>query len=696
MGARGEAAERVRATLAPDGLLVWAPVPFALGTGLYFGLAREPDIQWLLYGLAPTAVLLLSCYRLPALRLLLLGSLLVQLGLLNAAWRSDSVGTPLIENRLPPQILEGRIDLLEADSGSHRLVLSGLRFEKPPEGAPPRRVRLRLASGGEALEPGDRIRLRAVLLPPSRPLVPGGFDFARRAYFQGIGAVGYAYGTAERTGAAPPQGVGERWRGFWNGLRLRIGARIQEVVPGQAGAVAVALVTGQRGALSEETEEAMRRSGLAHLLAISGLHLGLVAATLVFSLRFALAAAPGVALRWPIKKIAAVGGMVAAFCYLFLAGATIPAQRAFVMVAIALFAVLLERNPFSLRLVAAAAFLVLAVAPESLLSPSFQLSFAAVTALVAFFRHSRLGAPQSEEGERGGTSRLLLYFLVLSTTSLIAILATTPFALHHFGRVTPYGLFANLVAVPLTALIIMPAAVAAGLLWPLGLEALALAPMGWAIELLLFIAGWFSSLPGASLALPTLPLGGLLMVTAGGLWLSLTRGRARWLGLLLVIPGLAASPLKPLPDLLVDERGELIALRGEEGRYYLSSLRREAFTRKLWLQHLGETQAGSWREAQETGAVQCDSKGCLIRREGLLVAVSATPEGAAEDCLIADLVISREPLRRVDCPAPLGRSDLYDLFDEGAHLLTFEGGPEIRLETVEESRGQRPWTRQPR
>ncbi len=686
--ATGSAAQWLRP--APEGALVWAPLPFALGIGVYFSLPLEPAVHWVAMAAGICALACLCLWGRRLLTGLFMALLLIALGFATAQLRSESLGTRLIEERWPPERIEGRIEAIEPRGAHHRILLSGLAFEADAPAARPSKVRLRLTKGGEFLSPGERVSLLAVLMPPSRPLVPGGFDFARRAYFQGIGAVGFVLGAPERLGPGREPTLWRAWSEGWGKLRLSVAERVREVVPGQGGEVAVALITGLRGGLSEETQEAMRRSGLAHLLAISGLHLGLVAMTVVFALRFMLAAVPPLALRAPIKKIAAVAGVLAAFCYLFMAGATIPAQRAFIMVAIALLAVVLERNPFSLRLVAAAALLVLALTPESLLSPSFQLSFAAVTALIAFYAQpqARRGGLEEDGPPLPGIAR---YFLLLAVTSLIAILATTPFALHHFGRFTPYGLFANLLAVPLTGMVIMPSAVLAAVFWPFGLEAIGLTIMGWAIELLLFVAAWVAAQPGASVALPSLPLMGLLLAVAGGLWLVLLRGRLRWLGGVLVIGGLITSPLKPLPDLLLEERLRLVALKGPGGQYYFSDLRRERFTRELWMEYLGKTQARPWREAEAAGLLRCDSQGCVLERGGLTLAISKSQAGALEDCRRVDFVIAREPLRRLGCRARLGHRDLFDFFDGGAAALTLRAG-KIEIQSVEDVRGVRPWT----
>ncbi len=676
----------------PDGWLVWAPVPFGLGVGLYFAAPFEPERLPILLAASAVALLATIGRRWPQLRFALIVLLLVLLGGLAAKVSADSKGTVLLERRLPPQELEGRIETLELRDGHFRILLADPLIEDLSGTETPKRVRVRVSSGGEVLKPGQRVRMLAILLPPSRPLAPGGFDFARRSYFQGIGGVGFALGAPEVLSAPRDVGPAARWREFWNGLRLAIAERILSIAPGQAGAVAVALTTGQRGALTERTQEDMRDSGLAHLLAISGLHLGLVAATVIFFLRFCLAAVQPLALRFPTKKIAAVLGMLAAFGYLFLAGATIPALRAFIMVAIALLAVLIQRNPFSLRLVAVAALAILAAAPESLLSPSFQLSFAAVTALVAFFRAKPFDARDSAREEGLATvPRFLRYFLILGLTSAIAIAATTPFALHHFGRFAPYGLFANLVAVPLVGFAIMPCALLTALLWPFGLEGIGITVMVWLIDLLLLLAQEVAALPAARLVLPSLPLWGLLFCLAGGLFGLLTRGRLRWPAAPLLLCGLLSLYLKPQPDILVDETSRLMAVRGEGGGYYFNSMRRESFTREIWLEHLGEVRGRPWRVEAVRDRMRCDGEACIYRVGERQVTLSFTAAAAAEDCALSDMVISREPLHRIECGAPDGFYDRRFFRREGASFFYIDESG-VRVETASQLQGNRPWS----
>jgi competence protein ComEC len=506
-----------RLTAERDRWALWLPVAFGAGIGVYFSLDSEPP-AWLGAGGFAFAVLFGCLYRRragPLLAAIALGALAA--GFAAAQARSALVAAPVIEKRLGPLVLSGRILKLELRGSRIRVTLSHLSIPDLTPEATPAKARITASRDLTGLRPGDWLRLRAVLRPPPEPAAPGAFDFARQAYFQGLGGVGFALGKPRRIdpidGTVPS--AGDPWRLWWSGLRHDIARRVLAVLPGQAGAVAAALMTGERGAIPEHVMQNMRDSGLAHLLAISGLHVGLVAGLLFFGLRAILALVPSLALRHPIKKWAAAAATLGAFAYLFLVGATVPTQRAFLMTALVLLAVVLDRTAASLRLVAWAAFAVLLVAPESLLSASFQMSFAAVTALVAGYellreRRGRIFA------ERTIATRITLYVAAVALTSVIATAATAPFAVYHFNRIAWFGLAANLVAVPLTALWIMPWAIGAFLLLPFGLEALALKPMGWGIDGLLTVAAEVAGWPGAISVIPAMPAAGLVLTLWAG------------------------------------------------------------------------------------------------------------------------------------------------------------------------------------
>jgi len=675
------AAERERWAL-------WLPVAFGAGIGLYFALPSEPPAAAGFGGAAALFAALLAARRRALARLLLLALLAAAVGFALAGLRTRLVAAPLLLERLGPVELSGVIERMEPDGRTTRITLAPLAIEGLATETLPRRVRVRVPGVvPEEARPGAVLRLRATLLPPPGPSLPGGYDFGREAWFRGLGAVGYAFQMG-RVEAAAPAAVG--WDLWWSGLRRDWSQRLRALLPGDAGAVADALVTGERGGLSTALEQAYRDSGLAHLLSISGLHVGLLAGLIFLGLRAALALVPPLALRWPIKKWAAAAAFVALPPYLWLVGASIPTQRACLMVMIVLLAVLLDRRALSLRLVAWAAVLVLALAPEALLTPSFQMSFAAVTALIAAY--DVISRRRAGREAAAWPWRLLLYLGGVLLSSLIASTATAPFAAFHFDRLSLFGLVANLAAVPITAFWIMPLALLAYVLFPLGWEAAALVPLGWGVEAVNWVALRVGQWPGAALLVPAIPLWGLLLVTFGGLWLCLWSRPWRLAGIALLLAG-ALSPLAVrAPDLLVSGDAKVVGLADPEGQLWLSSTRAGRFSSDEWLERRGQAAAASWW-ADETGVagwLSCDALGCVYRRGGRQVALALTGEALLEDCWGSDLVLSLVPVRRA-CPKGTAVLDRFDLWREGAHALWVEADG-IRSESVAQWRGDRPWS----
>lgn len=675
---------------------LWAPVLLGLGVCIYFWSPAEPP-AW--FGPGAALALLLAAWglrRAPGLTLVLLALLAVAAGFALAQLRTQLVTAPVLERAWGPDVVTAEILDSEPRTRGWRLYLRPLEMPGLADEDLPARLRVTVAGLETAPAPGSHIRLRAALRPPSPPVLPGAFDFARQAWFQRLGGIGFAYGNAEVL--APPQdsgGVSAAWQRWWAGLRQIIAGRVAAQIEGQAGAVAVALITGQRGGISEATRADMRAAGLAHLLAISGLHMGLVAGCLFFVLRAGLALIPGLALYHPIKKWAAVAAAAGAFVYLNLVGASIPAQRAFLMVAVVLLAVLLDRRALSLRLVAWAAAVILVTAPESLMSASFQMSFAAVTALIAAYEAWEGHRPGHREA-RGPGQKLLAYFAGVAATSVIAILATGPFAAFHFQRLALYGLLANLVAVPLTAFWIMPWAVLALLLMPFGGEALGLVPMGWGIEVLLGLAGTVAAWPAASLQLPPMPDWGLGLVALGGLWLCLWQRPWRRPALVLILAG-ALSPLSfEPPSLLVSGDGRQAGLRDPEGTLWVAWPRGSRFVLDSWARQAFATQTRAWPDFGEGGSdgLSCDPLGCLYRQGGHTVAVLRDPRAAGDDCRLAEVVVSLEPLRRQPCHGPVVVIDRFDLWRQGAQAVWL--GPEGPVvKSVAGQQGTRPWSPYP-
>ncbi|MBI1205896.1 MAG: DUF4131 domain-containing protein [Azospirillum sp.] len=676
-----------------DRWVLWLPVALAVGVTVYFALPVEPPRS---AGLAAVAVSSAASFgarrRMPAL-CLLLGVVAAALGFAAAQERSHWVAAPVLKRAVGPTAVTGRVVGVEALPEGARLILADPRIPRLAAEDTPARLRLRLPARFPAPLPGSEIRLRVMLRPPPPPSAPDAYDFQRAAWFESIGAVGWAVGApVELTPppSSPWQSLGiavERLRGV-------IAARVAAVVPRPEAAVVAALLNGRQNGIDAATMSDYRKSGLAHILSVSGLHVALVAGLVFFVVRALLALVEPLALRHPIKKWAAVAALVATFAYMPVVGAPAPTLRSVLMHGLVMVALLLDRNPLSMRLVGFAAAVVLLLQPESLLGPSFQMSFGAVAALIATCE-SMTGRLHRWYSEAGRLGRAGFYLVGSALTSLVATLATTPFSLYHFQQVALYGVFANMLAVPLTSFWVMPWALIAYLLLPFGAEAVALVPMAWGVAGIDAIARVTATLPGASLRFPAMPGEGLLAIVLGGVWLVLWRRRWRWWGAVAVIAGFATVPLAPRPDILVSGDGKLMAVRGADGGLLLSRRSRSSFAVATWLQRDGTDQpVGTWprvgSSADETLA--CDQLGCLYRPVDAagqtLVALIRDPQALLEDCRNAQVVISPEPARR--CPAPVVL-DHWHLRRDGAHALYLDGG-RVRIDSVRAHRGSRPWT----
>lgn len=684
------AAGRLALSRERERWILWLPVAFGLGVALYFALPSEPS-GWLIPLILPLACLLFGrlWYQArdakgPILEAgLALAMVFLLLGFGIAQYRTFDIEAPVLERRGAYQV-EGEILLVEPKVKGERLLLGNVRLSDVSRDETPEKLRFTRRSSDPPLHPGDRIEVRVMLMPPSAPSEPHGFDFARRAFFEQLGAVGYSLKQPILLEAA------EGWRlsRALATLRQSLAAEISAVIDGPAGAVATALITGLRGAIPDHVWHDMQAAGMAHLLAISGLHLGLVAGTVFFSSRILLALIPPLALRWPTKKIAASFALIIALIYLLLTGATVPTQRAFIMTALMLVAVMLDRNPFSMRLVAWSALAVLVLQPESLLGASFQMSFSAVIALIAVYE-TGFGRPPA--GATGLDWRLLMYVVGVILTTIIASTATAPLAIYHFGRLPTFSILANVVAVPLTAFWIMPLGLFAMLLLPFGLAGWCLVLMGWGIELMLDVAAWTAAVPGAVVMIPRPPLASLVLVLLGGLWLALWKTGWRRLGLAPVLLGVLLAAVHRQPDILIDARGLLIAARADDDRLALSPWKKDSWVTKGWLRGSGQAEATAWPEEGklQSDALRCDEWGCAYRRAGHRLAFTRQAEALHEDCQRNDLVISYPRIETCLNGTPLIGPDAL----RAAGGLAFWLEPDrIRRLSVREVRGDRPWT----
>ncbi|KIN61329.1 Competence protein [Sulfitobacter noctilucae] len=617
------------------GMLGWVPVCLAIGIGAYFSLKSEPGIlTFAACVMAAIALVPVARFVTEALAPFPIAIALCLVGFTLAGLRAHSVAEPVLGWRYYGAV-EGRVIAMDrSQSDALRLTLDQVRLDRVPHVRTPERVRISLhgkGAAGIAPEPGLRVMTTAHLSPPSGPVEPGGFDFQRHAFFAKLGAVGYT--------RVPLMGAAEAREGHAGllvfRLRMAASAHIQNRLPGDTGGFAAAITTGDRSAISQQALDALRASNLAHLLAISGLHMGLLTAVVFGALRLILAAHPYTSVRWPTKAIAAVGALIAAAGYLALSGGNVATQRAFIMVAVALAALLIGRRALSLRAVAVAAIIVLVLRPEALMGPGFQMSFAATTALVAVFGWIR-------DMEQNLVPRWAKPFVATFISSAVAGIATAPIAAAHFNAIAHYGLIANLLSVPLMGVLVIPAAVLALVLAPLGLDWIALWAMGLGLDWILGVAHFVAGLENARRYVPgpgpwVLPLLGL-----GFLTLILWQGRLRWIGVAAMGLSMALWQGATRPDVLISDTGTLVGVMTSQGRA-LSKEKGAGFVARNWLENdgSGDTQAWAAKRWQMGEIVHLSGKRAVSKFAGCnadqIVVASAPAEALrAQGCLLFD------------------------------------------------------------
>ncbi|MBH0239820.1 ComEC/Rec2 family competence protein [Methylobrevis albus] len=598
---------------------LWFPVAFASGIFLYFAWPGEPGAAAGAVAALLAAAALVVRHRATTIApgFLAIFALLAALGFLHAKLATAWHHAPRVEAPRTAAVL-GHVESYETRDNGGRITLRTVAVSGYAAADRPQRLQIAVR-GGSAPLPGSAVSLRARLQPPSGPLVPGGYDFARRAYFLDIAGNGFAIGDVAAWTPAPPAPWDVRAVAALERFRFRVAAHIRSVLPGDPGAIAAALMVGDRGAITPEADEAMRISGLSHILSISGLHMTLVTAAIYGTVRALLAAIPAIALAWPVKQIAAGVGLVGALAYLAVSGLSIPTQRSAVTTSLVLLAVILGRPAISLRLVAVAALVVMLLRPEAVLDPGAQMSFAAVAALVAGFewwtaRRARQPAEPDASPLVRGLGTAARWVGGLAATSLIAGLATTPIALHHFDRLAPLSLVANLVAAPIVSFVVMPAGLVAALAMPLGLDGWPLILMGQGVEAMLWTAEEVAAVTPAGGVLRGPPLAATVAFVMAGLWCVLWSGRLR----LFCLAPLAAGVLILLvagerePDVLVSGAGTRVMLRGADGDLVLVG-RAGGLETELMLRAFGDPRApGDRALTRRTG---CDPSACIMREE---------------------------------------------------------------------------------
>ncbi|MEQ1930750.1 MAG: ComEC/Rec2 family competence protein [Parvularculaceae bacterium] len=667
---------------------LWAPVALGAGAAIYFSLRIEPSpiAAPVLAFLALSAALLSAQFRIIARAVFL-----ISLGFAAADLRTSLVAAPQLMRELTPREVTGVLLSVDEAPKMRKLIVALETVKGVATADLPERARLTWRGKDFNALPGDRIAFRAGLSPPPPPSVPGGFDYARQLYFQKIGALGYA--VSPPTVIARPSTLAGEARAAVENARLSLTRRILDAAPGDGGALVAATITGKREAISPTAEAELRDSGLAHLIAISGLNMALATGIIFFTVRFALAFIPAIALRYQIKKWAATAALLGGFAYLLISGGDWSAERAFIMTSIFFVAILFDRRALSLRNVAIAALIILVLSPEAVIHPGFQMSFAAVTALIAAYEwHSKRLDPDRSFSLWARTRR---YVAGVVATDVIASTATGPFAIYHFNRAAVYGLPANVISIPIMGLWVMPVAMIALVLMPVGLDEpfWKLAAAG--VDIVLAVARMVSSLPGSVTTFAQWPALALIALTAGGLWLCLQSAPWR-LGAIAALPVAAAAiALSTPPNIFVTSEGDNAALVGLEGTgarsLALLNPRKDKFEAQVWKEHIG-ADAARTPTLPLRDVAPCDRAGCAAALSGQTIALTTDPLALADDCARADVVIALFPAsRRAKAACRAEIIDRREVWDGGALAIWVAPG-EMRIESVNGRRGRRPWT----
>ena len=670
-----------------DQLPLWVPVALGCGIASWFNLANPA--WWLAFislcgGIALLAVVAGRDTR--AGKALFWFTLLAAIGCALIWFRSWSVAAPVLERPLVT-IFNAEIERVEPVLARDMVRLT-LSTGDNPELPPRVRVNVPLDRAGPGLQDGALIQLRARLMPPAMPALPGAYDFSERAWFQGLGATGQALGDARILRPADPLFALSRYR-------EQLSAHVQSQMAGAAGAIGATLATGDRGAIDEADAEAMRRSGLAHLLSISGLHVTAVVGAIYLLVLKLLALSPPLALRFRLPVVAAGCAALAAVAYTLMTGAQVPTIRACVAALLVLVALMMGRSAITLRMVAAGALFVLVFWPESLVGPSFQLSFAAVTAIIALHEHPRIKTMFMLR-EETLLRRAGRFIFALFLTGLVVEIALMPIALYHFHKAGLYGALANIIAIPLTTFVIMPLEALALMLDSVGLGA----PVWWlceqALGSLIALAHFVSSRPGAVTMLPTMNVIAFGLVLLGGLWLCLWRERWRYWGVIPAVIGALLIITNRAPDIYITGDGRHVGIRNDQGELAMLRTSGGDFIRDMIRENAGVE--GKSQALEDWPNAECNADSCLVTlhadgRDWQILAtrsshyISALALSAA--CRRADIVVSERRLPQSCAPRWL-KAD--------RSLLSQVGGMTINLENQHISTalgwtGRHIWTR---
>ncbi len=673
--------------------VLWSPVALGLGCAAYLALDHEPGwpvavVPAVLGGLGFVAARRWG--RSQWLSVLVMLFALAAFGFLAGKARTELVRTPIVPVTGAVTVTAWVVDIATPGATGERMILAPASIGDLPPGALP--ARIRVTAKQDLLGPGTAVRFQALLNPPPPPASPGAYDFARNAYFDRIGGVGVALGGFQVIDMPPPKAWTLRLAMAVNAFRWSLSQKIAAAMDPAAAGLGVAMITGHEAWVNQDTQNALRDAGLAHIISISGVHMAIVGGFIFLAVRLGVAAWPWLALRVPGKKVAAATGLFAIIVYLIVSGSPPPAERSAITAMVAFGAILADRRAITLHVLAVAALIILILQPEAVAEPGFQMSFAATAALVALAEMwikppKEISTPWPIRLAQGAA----LWLVASMAASFVAGAATGPFAIQDFNRVALFGLPANLLEEPLSAFVIMPFLAIGAVLQTVGWGGPFLAVAGWGIKAMIAMAAWIQHLPHAVMLVASAPAFTLPAAFLGMLWLFLWKGRLRWLGL----PAALLVTLWPRPEAPVawiEAEGTAAAVRSN-GQAILMRPDAKLFAAQLWAHRRGLPLPEDGQAAQ-AGLFDCSRNGCLATYGGA-VRVSAwwtkrqpRPEWLESACAQSDILAVKAIVDlpdncrsvRVLTPADFAKGGAVEIYEDG-HIVW-----------AQPLRGDRPWT----
>ncbi len=651
--------------------ILWLPVLFGLGIGLYFLPYSEPS-SWFTVVIVEVLLVLLYVWRYNFVRFFVVTSLLIiAFGFANIQIRSIYKSKFLEYPKDQKEItyLKGRIIKIDSNTkGKVRLLLDDAAdFDNPKKGM----YRITLSSKKTNLIEGNCVEMIATLMPPMMPVMPNTYQFNRKYFYEGMSAIGYANSTAFQISCSKDPSFFDKLVQLTNKMRKNVVKNIYAELPSNEAAVTAAILAGDRDGISQELNKSYQNSGLAHFLSISGLHMSMIAAMAFFMIRLFISFIPALALRYNSKKMAAIFAIFISFIYLLISGAEIPAQRAFIMTFVVLLGVLFSRTAISIRMLSIAAFIVLSISPYALISASFQMSFAAVLVLIAFYERYASSIHKFFKG-KSILKITIAYIGGLLISDFVASMATLPFAIYHFNRIAIYTTLGNFLAGPVIGLVIMPFVLLALFLMPFGLYIWPLKIVGYGIKTVNEITAYVSNLPQAGYQVLSMPFWGLMLIVWGGLWLCLWQKKWRIWGVLPVIIGAMSVFWVKVPDMIYDASGKNVAVKDNFSNLIVMPVKSNAFIKQIWLEKTASADISDTQKLKEI------YKGNLVDKQWLDLSCN-------ENMCVYKNIISWDKKGKIWI-----EDRLVDTLKDGGGIVYIKNG-KSEIKTIRSDIGKRLW-----